>query len=464
MNKFLKIDWIVMITSLCLTAIGIFTLYSLTSTNLGERTDFFRSEFRNQLIFGVIGLILSILVFSMSTLYFKFKFTAAILYALTIGILVFTLVFGLDIRGVKRWISIGSRVLSDGTIAGGITIQPSEFAKISVILISALLLSLGIHIEQKKEKESKLKYFLQKYKYPLLALVSNLLIIVLIFAQKSLSVTLVTTSIIFIMFFASQKNKLSVGFTILAFVISFVFSQSIFFHLSIITRIVLFGIILLIYAASIYVEKIGYMPILIASIIGILAGSVFLNVLWNNVLHDFQKERIITYLNPDPNTQEEGFQQLQSRLSIGAGQVVGHGFRQVGDARLLLLPEPTTDFIFAIFAFKFGFIGCLIVIGLFLTLILRLLYLSDQMNDKFSSLVLIGVASMIIIQFFINIGMNLGILPVGGTTLPFISAGGSSLISMMMGIGVAQNIIATNKTERNIYRRKDNVMINGWNV
>lgn len=462
MNKFLKVDWIIMICSLSLLSIGLFTLYSLTITSLGTRTDFFKSEFRNQLIFALVGIIFAILVFYISSIYFKLKFTIVVLYIFTILTLIFTLAFGLDIRGVKRWITIGGNVLPDGTVYGGITIQPSEFAKLSVIIFSALFLSLNQNISDIKDK--KYIKFLLKYKNILIAALGNFLIIFLILQQKSLTVTLVTLAIIFIIFFASQKNKISIILTILTFFISVIFSQSIFFEISIFSRIILFLIVAVIYISTFFIEKLNYLAVLIAAIVGIFTGAVLLNVVWNNVLRPFQRERIETFLNPNPNALEEDFQQIQSVLSTGAGQLFGHGFRQVGDARLLLLPEPTTDFIFAIFAFKFGFIGSLIVIGLFVILIARLIYLSDQMNDKFSSLVLIGIASMIMIQFFINIGMNLQLLPVGGTTLPFISAGGSSLISMIMGIGIAQNIIASNKMEKNIYRRTDNIMINGWNV
>jgi rod shape determining protein RodA len=346
-----------------------------------------------------------------------------------------------------------------------LTIQASEFAKISIIIVTSALLSFSINrSDEAKSKLSRIKLFFTQNKFVLISIVLNLILIGAILAQKSLSVTTVTTFIIVTIMFANIKKKLLAFMCMTAFTLSLILSQNIFFDLSIFTRIVLFGIVVAIYIVGVYSEKLNDIAIFIAVAIGIVTGAVVLNFAWNNVIHDFQKQRIEAFLNPNRSAKGEGFQQEQSKISVGAGQIFGQGFRQVSDARLLLLPEPTTDFIFAIFGFKFGFVGAIIVIGLYLTLISRLFYLSDQMTDTFSSLVLIGTASMILVQFFSNIGMNLDILPVGGTTLPFISAGGSSLLSMIIGVAICENIIASNNMDKNVHQRKDRIMINGWNM
>jgi rod shape determining protein RodA len=264
--------------------------------------------------------------------------------------------------------------------------------------------------------------------------------------------------------FAHAKDKLSIFLGIVCFLISLTLSQNIFFELSVLTKVLLFISTLVVYAIAVYADRLDDRVIFGTIAAGIITGSLILNFTWNNVLRDYQKARIEAYINPQRDTQNEGFQQEQSKISIGAGQVFGQGFTQAGDSRILLLPEPTTDFIFAIYSFKFGFVGALVLVLIYLVLIARIFYLADHMNDRFSSLVLIGVGTMILVQFFSNVGMNLDILPVGGTTLPFISAGGSSLISMMIAIAFCQNIIATNKLDKNVYRNKDNVTIDGWNM
>ncbi len=465
MKKLLKIDWIILLCTLILLSIGLFTLYSLTNTGLEARADFFQKEFTNQLIFSLIGIFLAILIFYVSPLYFRFKFILALIFLFTIGLLVFTILFGLDIRGVRRWIVIGSRVLEDGTIVGGITIQASEFAKISVIVITSALLSYSLQLsEEAQASMSKLKLFLYKNKYIFVSIITNLLVLATIFAQKSLSVATVIGFIIFTIMFANTKNKLNIILILIAFALGFAGSNTIFFTFGLPTRILLIGSAFALYGIAVFIEKLNEYAIFIAIAIGLITGSLVMNFMWNHVIHDYQKERITTFINPNRNNQSEGYQQQQSKISIGAGQFFGQGFRQISNSRLLLLPEPTTDFIFAIYSYKFGFIGSLIVIALYLLLITRLFYMADRMNDKFSSLVLVGTASMILIQFFSNIGMNIDMLPVGGTTLPFISAGGSSLMSMMISIGICENVIATNKMEKNMHQRKDKVLINGWNI
>jgi rod shape determining protein RodA len=465
MKKIFKMDWIVLICTLLLLSIGLFTLYSLTNTGIASRIEYFQKEFTNQLIYTVIGVLISVVLFSVPPIYFKFKPILAIIYIFTLGLLIYTIFFGLDVRGVRRWITIGSRVLDDGTIVGGFTIQASEFAKLSIIIITSALLSIPVfQTENVKAKLTRTKRFFFEHKILFITLLLNLGILIAVFAQKSLSVTTVTAFIIISIMFANAKHKLHTFVCTISFVIAVVLSQTIFFNISMYARLIMFGVVIGLYILSVYWEGMNDIAVFIAISLGLIFGAVILNFAWNNLIHDYQKERIEAFTNPDRSAKEEGFQQEQSKISIGAGQVFGQGFRQVSDARLLLLPEPTTDFIFAIFGFKFGFVGTVIIIGIYLTLICRLFYLADTMDDAFGSLVLIGVASMILVQFFSNIGMNADILPVGGTTLPLISAGGSSLMSMIIGLTICQNVIATNKMEKNVHQRKDKIMINGWNM
>jgi len=464
MQKIFKADPIIFICTLLLLSIGLFTLFSLTTTQIEGRAEFLQKEFYNQLIYSFIGIFLAILLFSVPFYYLRLKWILFFIYIITSALLIYTALFGLEIKGVRRWISIGSAILDDGTIVGGVTIQASEFAKVTSILITSYLLSIPVIIAEKKTLFfSKLKDYINENKWFFLAIIANFITLGIIVSQRSLSVAAVAALIIGIVFFAGINNKLMALLSSISLFISVLISQNIFFNLDIATRLILFIIPIAIYVFAVYSNKVNEFAIFFTIAIGVLSGSLLVNFTWNNVLRDYQRERIESFMNVNASKEDEGFQQEQSKISIGAGQVYGQGFRQISDSRMLLLPEPTTDFIFAIFSFKYGFIGASLLILIFLILVIRLFILADKMNDKYSSLILIGTGGMILIQMFINIGMNLGILPVGGTTLPFISAGGSSLISMLIAIGISENIIATNRMEKTIHSRKDKVVIAGWN-
>lgn len=464
-KKLQKIDKTVLITSILLLGIGLFTLFSLTLSNVGTRTEFLQRDFSSQVIYSIIGVFIAGLIFFTPFYYFRLSSIQILIIGFTFILLILTLFIGQEIKGVKRWITIGSTVLSDGTIAGGITIQPSEFTKLAVIVISAALLSIPVQISEKKIFFlNRLKNFVKNHKYTFYCLLFNLVTIGLVLAQKSLSVTIVLSIIVGIIIFASIDKKGNAFLIFAAYFVSLIISQDSFLQMDIIYRVMLFIIPISIYIYSVFSERINDIAIFLTIILGIISGALFLNFVWNNVLRDYQRERVETFFATDKNSQDEAFQQEQAKISIGAGQFFGQGFREISDSRILLLPEPTTDFIFAIFSFKFGFMGSIIVIGLFTVLISRLFYLADKMTDKYSSLILIGVGGMILIQFFLNITMNLGLIPVGGTTLPFISAGGSSLITTLAAVGLALNVIANNDLEKTIHRRKDKVVIEGWNV
>jgi rod shape determining protein RodA len=466
MKKVLKMDFLVLVCTFTLLGLGLFTLYSLTTANLESKQEIFYQEFVNQLIFAFTGLVFSIVIFLIPPIYFRFKLVLGVVYFITLVLLLYTAFFGLDIRGVRRWISFGGTVNANGVIEGGFTIQPSEFAKIVVIVMTAAFLSYTINTKERFVLGlARLKEFLIVHKYFLIAILLNLGIFISIYLQSSLSVASIIALIMVAVMFAGVKNKFLAFLIFTSFALGFTASQSIFFEINLVTRFLLITGALVFYTVSVFSKELKEFLIFAAIAAGLLSGSILLPFAWKFVVKDYQKDRIESFLHPDKDEtkQSSKFQQEQSKISIGAGQIFGQGIKQISDSRLLSLPEPTTDFIFGIFAFKFGFIGSMIIIILYFLLITRLFYLADNMNDRFSSLVLIGVSSMILIQFFINLGMNLDILPVGGTTLPFMSAGGSSLISMMVGIAICQNIIATNRMEKNVYRRKDKVFIEGWN-
>jgi rod shape determining protein RodA len=158
------------------------------------------------------------------------------------------------------------------------------------------------------------------------------------------------------------------------------------------------------------------------------------------VLRPYQQKRLITFVNPDADPLGAGYHVIQSKVAIGSGKFLGKGFGQSTQGSLNFLPARHTDFIFAIFAEEWGFVGAFILIGLYLALTLRGLSIILQTRDRFSAFLTLGIVSIIGLQVIVNVGMAAGLLPVVGVPLPFFSYGGSSMISMTIGVAMLLNI------------------------
>ncbi|MBW6440491.1 rod shape-determining protein RodA [Patescibacteria group bacterium] len=173
----------------------------------------------------------------------------------------------------------------------------------------------------------------------------------------------------------------------------------------------------------------------------ILCSAIIIFVLgWSFFLADYQKNRITTFINPQIDLQGAGYNVNQSIIAIGSGQFWGKGLGHGSQSQLNFLPEKHTDFIFAVIAEELGFIGVVIVLILFAILFYRIFKIIDEVQDNFGKLLIIGIAVLLGFHVLINIGMNLGIMPVTGIPLPFISYGGSSLFAFLMGIGIVQSV------------------------
>jgi rod shape determining protein RodA len=194
-------------------------------------------------------------------------------------------------------------------------------------------------------------------------------------------------------------------------------------------------------------------------LVGILAGMLFMSgaslrwliaiaaaviaaipFAWTYVLHDYQKSRILSFLNPSADTQGAGWQVLQSQIAVGSGGLLGTGLTNGTQSRGQFLPVQESDFVFAVLAQELGFIGAVVVFLLFAALLWRVIASAWRSRDPFGTLFGAGVASMLLFQVFVNVGMVVGILPVTGIPLPFITHGGASLVSIALALGVIQSI------------------------
>ena len=173
----------------------------------------------------------------------------------------------------------------------------------------------------------------------------------------------------------------------------------------------------------------------IITVITNLAAGIITPYLWNRMA-DYQKLRLLTFLDPGRDPRGAGYQIIQSKIAIGSGGIFGKGFLNGSQTRLDFLPEPHTDFIFSVLGEEFGLIGALIVLLLFIFIFYRAIRIAAHCRSRFASLVVMGAASIIMFQFFVNIGMTLGFMPVTGLPLPFLSYGGTSLVLFWGLIGL----------------------------
>lgn len=181
--------------------------------------------------------------------------------------------------------------------------------------------------------------------------------------------------------------------------------------------------------------NISWKKILILGIITL----IILPLGWN-LLKDYQKQRISSFISPETDPLGQGYNLIQSTITVGSGQLFGRGLGYGTQSRLLFLPEGKTDFIFASIAEEFGFIGALSLIGIYFFLIGSCFNIAHSSADYFGYLLSIGVASILLFQVGVNIGMNIGLLPITGITLPLVSYGGSSLIATMISLGLVASV------------------------
>ena len=167
--------------------------------------------------------------------------------------------------------------------------------------------------------------------------------------------------------------------------------------------------------------------------------AVILPTLWH-FLKDYQKNRLLTFINPDLDPLRTGYHITQSKIAVGSGTIFGKGFLHGTQSQLHFLPEQHTDFIFSVLAEEWGFLGCFILLFLLLFLISRGLKIAKTSKDRAGATLAIGITAMLFWQTFINVGMVVGILPVVGIPLPLVSYGGTAMVTNLMGIGMLMNI------------------------
>ena len=177
-------------------------------------------------------------------------------------------------------------------------------------------------------------------------------------------------------------------------------------------------------------------------LLAIVLGA--LTLLFFETLAPYQKQRIESFINPGQDPLGTGYNIIQSKIAIGAGQILGRGFAQGSQSQLKFLPEAESDFIFASIAEQLGFLGATLLLFIYSSLLLRLIHFAKR-AERFGQLILFGIASFFLAQFLINVGMNMGLLPVTGITFPLVSYGGSSLVVSLFLLGLVFSVIKFNR-------------------
>ncbi len=398
MNTTRKLDIVILISVFGLVIMGLLALYSSSKMAMVEGVG--SNYFSRQIVWVVVSFIAMILVYFLPH---RLVFDSAyVLYALSLILLVLVIFFGRTGLGAERWLRIGPLVL-----------QPSEFAKLATVLAVARFLS------REEVDPNKAKHFL-------LAALFFFAPFVLIVRQPDLGTSLVFIAIALPMFYWAGLKEGNLILIITPLIVVFASFQFYTF---------LFVMVLLM--VYLILSKRNIHLIIFNFIFNILMGLIT-PVLWNH-LQPYQKNRIKIFLNPEADPKGAGYQIIQSKVAIGSGGFTGRGFLQGSQTQLRFLPEQHTDFIYAVIGEEFGFLGVLVGLILFLTLFLRGIYIATLMRNRFNSIVTIGIITILAFHTIINIGMTIGLLPVTGLPLPFLSYGGSALTTDFIMIGILLN-------------------------
>ena len=180
----------------------------------------------------------------------------------------------------------------------------------------------------------------------------------------------------------------------------------------------------------------------------LIAGIVLSTFSWFFVLHDYQKSRVYSFVDPSKDPQGRGYNVLQSIIAVGSGSLTGRGVGRGLQSQLKFLPERQTDFIFASTAEELGLLGSLFILGMFTLMFSRMVKAAASARDNFGMYLTLGIFFMLLFQVVVNVGMNIGLLPVTGIPLPLLSFGGSSLLTTMLALGLVQSVIARQKAVR----------------
>lgn len=349
---FQSIDWFLLGAIVPIICAGLFTMSSFAEANI---------YFNRQIIWIFISLCA---FFFLSTIDFKFLRKTGIIfgiYVAIVAVLLLLFLVGATVKGAQGWFSFGA-----------FSVQPSEVAKLALILLLAKYFSRR-HIE------------IRNLRHIIVSGVYAGIIFVLVALQPDFGSALIIFAIWFGMVLVSgiSKKHLLLVFTLVVLVVG---------------------------------------------------------LLWNFVFYEYQKQRIMTFIHPLQDIRGAGYNAYQSTITVGSGQILGKGVGYGTQSRLKFLPEYQTDFIFAAYAEEWGFVGVLLLFFLYIIVLLRILKTAINGATNFEVLFGVGITIMFVAHLLVHIGMNVGIMPVTGITIPFMSYGGSHMLVTFVALGILQSM------------------------
>ena len=398
----INIDWPLVVAALLLSIYGLAIVYSAGQTDIPTVA---LRAWKRQLVWFAMGIAGAYVISRASVR--MLEWLTVPLYALTI-ILLFALLFIGEGAGTaestKSWLTIGGIRLG----------QPSELAKLTVVLM------LGKMLAGTREAP---KTMIELWKPALIVGIPWLLIL----GAKDLGTSLVFVGIFFAMLFWS-----GISWRLLILIASPIVSLILAFNTA------WWGAWFILLVALV----IWYKPYVWEGVF-ILTSNLVMGVvaplLWEG-LKPYQRDRFQAFLNPSIDPRRSGYHVIQSQIAIGSGGMFGQGYTQGSQKRLAFLPEQHTDFIFAVLGEELGFVGVTLALALFLTLFLRIIRVAERANDTFSSFVAFGLLASWFVHVMINIGMTVKLMPITGIPLPFFSYGGTFMLASWLAIGVLLRI------------------------
>jgi rod shape determining protein RodA len=426
-RDFLEIDYPLLLAAIILSIFGILFIYSSGITSAGTSAS---TEYIRQIIWASGGLALAIVLTLIN--YRRFYDISIYLYLGALGLLAFTCVFGRQVNGARAWLGIGS-----------FGIQPSEFAKITTILF------LSRYLDASKRSRNSFTRFI-------LSCVIVFVPMGLILIQPDFGTSLVFIPILLVMTFIAGLSIRYVAFLgacigltgvlmVLPLWQSYILRDALP-SLDILMNLRFVGISVMALAAVLSIALFGYLRFRkryfywIAYSAAVVIFSLGASFLSHKVLKDYQIMRLIVFLDPNVDPRGSGWNIIQSITAIGSGGLWGKGYLQGTQSHYRFLPQQSTDFIFSIFSEEWGFLGGVLVFGLFLLICLRLIRIMKTAADTYGSCITAGLSAIYIFHFLVNVGMAMGIMPITGIPLLFMSYGGSALLSAMTGIGLSLSI------------------------
>jgi rod shape determining protein RodA len=391
-----SIDWLTLVLYFVFVIGGLLCIYASVYKEDHPMIYDTSMNYGKQLIWIGLSLFIGILILFVDEKFF-YAFAYPI-YGITLFLLVAVLLAGTTVKGSSSWIEIG-----------GFRMQPAEFAKFGAALALAKYLS-GFNIKFKERKTQ------------IIAFAISFLPLFIILFQNETGSALVFGSFIFVLYREGLPGWiLFLGFAVIVLSVLALLIPALYLSIAIAIFAGLFTLVIRRNRQNI-LAVIG-----VAVVMMVYVNSV--DYVFENVLQAHQKSRINVLLGKEVDLKGAGYNVMQSKIAIGSGGLFGKGFLEGTQNKFRFVPEQSTDFIFCTIGEEYGFVGSFIFIASYMLLLWRIVYLAERQRYKFNRIYGYSVASILFFHFLINIGMTLGLMPVIGIPLPFISYGGSSLLS-----------------------------------